>query len=100
VTLKTYLPARYCTLFKVWGSWLNELKGYMKYWSRSKCTGQLVPTLQYCVLFYSVFNLSLMLYQNVVIRLPSEQLYFVCKDHLKCCHPVLFYYTRLILCSK
>jgi len=49
----------------------------MKDHSQSKCTGHLVPALQYCVLFYSVFNLSLTLYQNVVIRLRDEQQYFL-----------------------
>jgi hypothetical protein len=47
-----------------------------------------------------LFNLNLTLYQNVVIRLPNDQQYFVYDDHLKCCHPVLFYCTRLILCSE
>jgi len=57
------------------------------------------PTIS--TVFYSVFNMNLTLYQNVVIRLPSEQQYFVYDDHhLKCCHPVVLYYTRLILCSE
>ena len=49
----------------------------MKNHSQSKCTSHFVPALHYCVLFYSMFNLSLTLYQNVVIRLHDEQQYFV-----------------------
>ena len=53
VTLKT--SARYCTLFKVWDCWMNELKGCTKDWAWSKCAvccGH-CPSVFYTILFYS-----------------------------------------------
>jgi len=50
VTLKTSLPARYCTLFKVWDSCMNELMGCTNGQSQLECLGHSVPILLHSVL--------------------------------------------------
>jgi len=50
VTLKTSLPARYCTLFKVWDCCMNEVMGCTNDQSWLECLGHFVPTLVYSVL--------------------------------------------------
>jgi hypothetical protein len=50
VTFKTFLPARYCTLFKVWDCCMNEVMGCMNDQSRLECLAHPVPILLHSVL--------------------------------------------------
>ena len=62
-----HLSARYCTLFKVWDCWMNELKALTKDWSRSNCAVNCghCPSVFYSILFYSILFYSILFYSNL-----------------------------------
>jgi hypothetical protein len=53
VTLKTFLSAGHCTLFKVWGCWMHDYKGHTKYHIWLKCTPS-VSACPPCIPFYFI----------------------------------------------
>jgi hypothetical protein len=57
VTLKTFLSAGHCILFKVWGCWMHDYKGCTKYHIWLKCTPSVTctPSL-YSILSYCSTN--------------------------------------------